>query len=343
MHTLIHILPMPITYTHVGGNDAVICSSPNDFHLFLGTARKVFYEDIVMAVDEGLSDETKAIINRYNVIVYEVPKELCSRATDSIFCGSADERVPASVFRYYFYEKWSSNYLSASFIMLTDFRDVLFQSNPFTYKMDEWYPEYQLVLYQEFHPNMVINRCIFNARLMEECYGDNALRYLGNKIIISSGVALGTRNAVIAWSHHMTLQLQEASGRLVETRCTSGGIEHAFINWLTYNNKLRFILRTKVFSQGEGAVNSVGGLRPNTVEANITGEIKSFWKLLNNKRQILNWNGDVSPVVHQLDHFLDELTSIVDEEIKSKQLLLRALPLDRGWHAINASRCLWGC
>lgn len=37
-------------------------------------------------------------------------------------------------------------------------------------------------------------------------------------------------------------------------------------------------MRVKVFSQGEGAVNTVGGLRPNTVTPNITGDIKSFWR-----------------------------------------------------------------
>ena len=87
-------------------------------------------------------------------------------------------------------------------------------------------------------------------------------------------------------------------------------------------------MRVKVFSQGEGAVNTVGGLRPNTVTPNITGDIKSFWRyeyiyiyiyltctiqsallflrhlainrLLDDSRHVLNWNGDVSPVVHQV-------------------------------------------
>lgn len=95
-----------------------------------------------------------------------------------------------------------------------------------------------VVFLAEFHPNMVISRCHFNRRVTAECYGEDTLNLLGSRIIISSGAALGTRDAVIAWSHHLTLQLQEAPGRLEETRCVSGGIDHAFINWLSYNNKV---------------------------------------------------------------------------------------------------------
>jgi hypothetical protein len=66
-------------------------------------------------------------------------------------------------------------------------------------------------------------------------------------------------------------QIQEAPGRTVETRCTSGGIDHSFINYLVYSNKLRSVLRVRTFPQGEGAVNTLGGLNPDTVKANITG------------------------------------------------------------------------
>jgi hypothetical protein len=138
-----------------GGNDKFIVSSPNDLKLFFGTARKVFDGDIVVALEAGFSEEAKAILVKHNAIVYEIPADLCSRATRSIFCGSADERVPASVFRYYFYERWASKYSESSLIMYADFRDIIFQSNPFEYRRDEWFPEHQFVVFQEFHPNMV--------------------------------------------------------------------------------------------------------------------------------------------------------------------------------------------
>jgi len=206
-----------------GHSDLSSCSTPNDFKLFLGSARRVFSGDIVVAVDAGIvTAETRAVLKHYRAVVYEIPESLCAKETRSIFCGSQDERVPASVFRYFFYEKWAAAYNVQSLILLADFRDIVFQADPFSYRLDEWYPEFQMAVFQEFHPNMVINRCHFNRRVMEECYGKEALRSLGNRVIVSSGAALGARDAVLTWAHHVTLQLQEAPGRTVETRCTTG-------------------------------------------------------------------------------------------------------------------------
>ncbi len=141
-----------------GGADRFICSSPNDLKLFFGTARKVFQGDIVLALETGYSATVKAILQHYNVVVYEIPHDLCSKATRSIFCGNEEERVPASVFRYYFYELWAVHYSPESLLMVADFRDIVFQSDPFEYHKEGWFPEHQLVVFQEFHPNMVINR-----------------------------------------------------------------------------------------------------------------------------------------------------------------------------------------
>jgi hypothetical protein len=95
--------------------------------------------------------------------------------------------------------------------MISDFHDVIFQSDPFTYRLMDWQPEYQLQLFQEFHPNMVINRCIFNSRIMRECYGDEALRVHGGKIIISSGAALGIRDAILVWTRTLTQVIETAN------------------------------------------------------------------------------------------------------------------------------------
>lgn len=146
------------------GYDESTCSTPNDFRLFLGTARRAGYSgDIVIAIEAGQGDEVKAILKEYSAVVYEIPREICSSsgaaylsaATEDNFCGSAEERVPASVFRYYFYEKWAAMYNESTTILLADFKDVLFQGDPFVFHKSEW-SDYQLVVFQEFHPNMVV-------------------------------------------------------------------------------------------------------------------------------------------------------------------------------------------
>ena len=69
----------------------------------------------------------------------------------------------------------------------------------------------------------------------------------------------------------------------------------------------------------------------------------------------------VSPVVHQLDHFVQELASITDSYVNNKASLTKegtfgaglsakykprntnAFYVDRAWQAIKASQCLFDC
>jgi hypothetical protein len=66
-------------------------------------------------------------------------------------------------------------------------------------------------------------------------------------------------------------------------------------------------------------MNSVGGLNPNTVAGNLTGSLQQYWKILDRSGHVLNWNGVPSPVVHQIDHFIDELSTLVPAGEKSCQ------------------------
>jgi hypothetical protein len=64
-------------------------------------------------------------------------------------------------------------------------------------------------------------------------------------------------------------------------------------------------MRVKVFSQGEGPVNTVGAfyIGKNTL---LHLDLELDWTVLRGEeteRYIANWNGDPSPVVHQLDRF----------------------------------------
>lgn len=122
-----------------------------------------------------------------------------------------------------------------------------------------------------------------HRELFRDCYGDALLAVHGHKTVISSGTVIGTRNAVLLWSHAMTLQLQDASGRVVESRCASSGIDIAFANYLGYTSRLRQAMRIKIYPQGEGPVNSLGGMRVpmrNTGKMGVFGSLKDFWRLL---------------------------------------------------------------
>jgi len=107
--------------------------------------------------------------------------------------------------RYYFFEKWASLYSSRALLLVTDFRGVIFQSDPFSYRRQEWFPDHQLAVFQEFHPNMVIGRCSFQRSVLLECFGDDALRLYVNRVAISAGAFIGSRDGMLVWAHHMTM------------------------------------------------------------------------------------------------------------------------------------------
>jgi hypothetical protein len=171
-----------------------------DAVLFAGTARKSGYAgDIVVAVlpnsNQGFLDKLKS----YNVSVYLVPIE-CAGHSDvrCKFNNAAD--FPVTLARYYAYQAWATKYPQDAYIMVADFRDVLFQSNPFKYKFDDWGPaNYDLAVFLEAHPNRVINRCPHTGGFTLGCYGKDIYRKIGTNIITSSGVLFGKRDAIIIY------------------------------------------------------------------------------------------------------------------------------------------------
>lgn len=116
-------------------------------------------------------------------------------------------------------------------------------------------------------------------------------------------------------------------------------------------------------------MNSLGGLRPDTVHANLTGNLHNFWHVLDQDGLVRNWNGDVSlavsvlarrlcltssmlqvsPIVHQADHFKGELLDLVDSKValvsnaKRQQLERENRSVDRIWQVFRSTRCLFDC
>ena len=171
-----------------------------DAIFFAGTARKTgFTGDIVVAVLPGANQNFLNKLKEYNVSVYTVQME-CAGHSDvrCKFDGAAD--FPVTLSRYYVYQQWAVMYPQSSFIMVADFRDVLFQSNPFKNKLADWGPgAYDLVLFHEAHPNRVINRCPHMGGFVMGCYGKDVYRKIGSSTISSSGVVFGTRDAIIVY------------------------------------------------------------------------------------------------------------------------------------------------
>lgn len=87
-------------------------------------------------------------------------------------------------------------------------------------------------------------------------------------------------------------------------KCFGLGVDQTFHNYLLYSGAFHQIMRVKVFPQGEGPVNTLGGFYG---DAKILRASLAEWKILRGEepfKYVHNWNGEISSVVHQLDRYL---------------------------------------
>ena len=86
--------------------------------------------------------------------------------------------------------------------------------------------------------------------------------------------------------------------------CISLGMDQGLHNYLLHSGTLDRYMTVKMFPQGEGPVNTIGAFvdgKNALLHFNL-----SEWGILNGKtkeRTINNWNGELSPAVHQYDRF----------------------------------------
>jgi hypothetical protein len=91
---------------------------------------------------------------------------------------------------------------------------------------------------------------------------------------------------------------------LQNKKCWGLGVDQAFHNFLLDTGAFGQLMTVKLFPQGEGPVNTVGGFYG---DSKILRASLAEWKILRGEdpfKYIYNWNGEISSVVHQLDRFL---------------------------------------
>mmetsp|Transcript_4104 Transcript_4104/g.6356 ORF Transcript_4104/g.6356 Transcript_4104/m.6356 type:complete len:394 (-) Transcript_4104:103-1284(-) len=290
---------------------------PREVKMFLGTARKAgFDDDIVVAVYPEMDQDTKNELKLKNAVVYAV-SAACGGQSPKFFCSFTHlgtNSMPVAMLRFYLYQWWAQLYSSNTVIMVADFRDVFFQMHPFYYKYPEWRPPaVQLTVFQEFHPNKVISRCGHNRRWIRNCYGEEGLAKIETNTVICSGITIGTRDALIGYTNLMTRQLNPRvryksgppDSDANNEKCFFEGMDQGLHNWLVYTGLLDMYMNVKIYQQGEGPVNTLGAFFGKN--ALLKRSLRDWGMIKGEAPQayIYNWNGEKSPVVHQLDRFLE--------------------------------------
>jgi len=285
---------------------------PRDAKYFLGTARKVGFDgDIVIAINSATSKEVVNIFKQYKSIVYSISLAPDKRYGENVYyLYNGTQTHPINLMRFHFYKWWSMMYSSNTYIMLSDMRDVFFQSDPFNYQYRLWTPpKAQLVVFLEAYPRGIINNCRYNKGWIRRCYGQNAVERIGHNNISITGIVMGTRNAILVYSsillnqtaHKTRLQYGANKYENIQKYCKSTGMDQAFHNWILYTGILEKYMKIRIFPQGEGPVNTVGYLTQDDIEPS---SIKTILRGQPPHAVIVNNNADPSPVVHQLDTFI---------------------------------------
>jgi hypothetical protein len=85
-------------------------------------------------------------------------------------------------------------------------------------------------------------------------------------------------------------------------------MDQGITNWLVYSGLLDRYTTVRIVPQGQGPVNTIGAFYPGQ-RARLKLSLMKDWKILrvaggDGLKEIVNWNGDLSPCVHQADRFL---------------------------------------
>jgi hypothetical protein len=223
-------------------------------NMFAKTARISGYDgDMVLAILPNSMPGFMEVLRETKAITYSVALN-CTGVMHDKKCRISENGLMVSInmIRFYMYQWWARMYDPEALIMISDFRDVFFQGNPFTYHPTEWAPPVaQMVVFQEAYPNKVIYRCPFNSGWIENCYGKEGLNRVGGNTVSCSGVSIGTRNAILLYAHLVTQQLdprvrmgRNSTGAM--NQCVSTGMDQGFHNWLVYSGQLDKYMDLKV-------------------------------------------------------------------------------------------------
>jgi hypothetical protein len=134
-----------------------------------------------------------------------------------------------------------------------------------------------------------------NRKWLTRAYGDVVAAALENKPTICSGSTMGEQVAIETYLRSMVCESDETGTKLM-------GADQGFHNFLYYSKKLgnaESIRGITVFDQGRGAINNLGAMRKAPLESWGNGKILDFHSDTN--MAVLNWDGLISPVVHQFD------------------------------------------
>ena len=325
----------PVLGKHRPDQDAVLAFAAEyelrRYVLFIETLRNTgFTGDIVLSVSELdlQNTEIRAYLSSDPGVVVYAPKFACFnfekeevesmkggiricqchqlwavQETDGTTTPIPDPRPPRTVAttRYEIYWIMAINYNKDRWFLLVDSRDTIFQSNPFANvpRHTDLSGESGVLYY--FGENVEATRLgqsKQNSKWLTNAYGKTVAEVLSDKPTICSGASMGEQIALEAYMRAMVAESDETGTVLM-------GADQGFHNFLFYSHKLgnaKQIHDIVVFDQGSGIVNNMGAMRTKPLASWGNGQIVRTEEMSGQTHyRVLNWDGALSPVVHQYD------------------------------------------
>jgi len=155
-----------------------------DLFNFVETARKVFVGRIFLIINNKINSETNHYLNKKKVEIFFT--KLTSR---TIYKD-----------RYQIYLDIVKNNKNAENIMLTDTKDVIFQSDPFLNN--------NLNKLNFFLEDRLIKNCATNIRWILRAYGNKVYNQIKNKRISCSGVTIGNKKEILKYCKQMVQEIK---------------------------------------------------------------------------------------------------------------------------------------
>ena len=257
----------------------------------------VYQQELYCDPKDGAPGHHRALSRSGDTDVFQfcqLPNVYGWKKPDGTYTPAPDPRegrVVATI-RYEWYWIWASQYSPSSWIMLIDSRDSFFQRTPFANLPRTQNIESVGGLLYFFGENANATRLGIskkNQKWIKNGYGDATIQAVKDKPTICSGSTMGEQIAIETYLRAMVNEHDEAQVRMT-------GSDQGFHNYLYYSSKLTgasTIRKLIVWEQGRGFINNMGALR--------TKPFKEWGCYDPDKHVVYQWDGSISPVVHQWD------------------------------------------
>jgi hypothetical protein len=268
---------------------------------FISSLLETGYQgDLVLGLNHDMDDDLQEFMEyharNHHTVVYEIAmtgrwfdEDLLFQTVgmyqdgEGRFLNDTRRHRRPDIIRLEYYWAWSNLYSDASRIWLLDARDTYFQQHPFSHLHSL---QTTLITFEEA---ILVGQKGYNKLWLRMVYGRRFVKLWADRNVTCSGTILGGKPAIEMYTRALMAQWDA-------TRCSVRGCDQALHIFLILGKHVvgaPNISKVKVFHQGEGLANNMGGLTRDFANLDSLG----LWQ----NNTALNYDGTPSAIVHQFD------------------------------------------